>query len=118
MNGLLTIALAAICNASALWMLRMGGQGFALESPWLSVRLDSIGWLIGGLAGYAFAFVLTIRILAQQPFAVAVPIFIGLQFLCTALITHFLLHETQPVSVWLGMAIILGGVALVALGSS
>lgn len=118
MNGLLTIALAALCNASALWMLRMGGQGFGWESPWLSVRLDSIGWLLGGLAAYAFAFMLTVRILAQQSFAVAVPIFIGLQFVFTALITHLVLHETQPVSVWLGMAIILGGVALVAFGSS
>lgn len=112
-----TIALAALCNASALWMLRMAGQGFAYKDLWLSVRLDSVGWLLGGVAAYALAFLLTVRILATHTFAVAVPIFIGLQFVFTALLAQLVLHESQPFSVWLGMAVILGGVALVAIGS-
>jgi drug/metabolite transporter (DMT)-like permease len=71
--------------------------------------------VIAGLAMYGVGTLVWLNVLARTDLSVAYP-FVGLSFLVTALLGHFLLHETLLPGQVLGTALVIAGVVLVARG--
>ncbi|ODC04851.1 hypothetical protein BFW38_16245 [Terasakiispira papahanaumokuakeensis] len=112
------IVLGAICNNLALVMLKLAGPGIRWTDGQLIFTLPGLACLVGSIAAYGLAFLLTLKIFAIFQFSVAVPVFIGFQFVLTALMGYWVFHESINGVTWLGMAVILLGVVLVAVGRS
>ena len=114
MTAWLWIALAAGLNSGALVLMRFAGRDVHWSVPVFSISLTSMGWLACSLLAYALAFVLTIRILAMHHFGVAVPVFVGLQFVFSFLAARWVFREAVDTTHLLGVVLILAGIALVA----
>ena len=114
-TGLLFV-LTALLNTGALALIRLAGPGVRWSGMTLSLSLRGMVFLVGGVLAYALAFLLTVRLLSLSRFGMAVPVFVGLQFLFSLLTARFVFHESLT---WMhlgGALLILGGIALVAGG--
>ena len=116
-QGWVWIVLAAALNASALALLRTAGLQITWQHSILAVPLNGLLALLAGILLYAVALLVTLRILILHQFIVAVPLFVGVQFVFTALLAYGLFHETLSLQGWLGIAIILFGISLLATGA-
>ena len=116
-QGWVWIVLAAALNASALALLRTAGLQMTWQHSILAVPLNGLLALLAGILLYAVALLVTLRILTLHQFIVAVPLFVGVQFVFTALLAYGLFHETLSLQGWLGIAIILFGISLLATGA-
>lgn len=108
MRPLLLVFLAIVCNAGAQIAIKLGAHS---ELRWHTVFSLPI---LGGLALYALAFVLTIRIYAAYPLSLISPLMAGAIFLLISLASVVLLHESMNLQKALGMAAIVLGVWLLA----
>lgn len=116
-QGSLWIVLAAALNAGALALLRTAGVQVTWQNSILSVPLTGLLALLAGVLLYAAALLVTLRILALQQFIVAVPLFVGVQFVFTALLALGLFNETLNWQGWLGICIIFMGISLLVLSA-
>lgn len=116
-QGWVWIVLAAALNASALALLRTAGLQITWQHSILAVPLNGLLALLAGILLYAVALLVTLRILTLHQFIVAVPLFVGVPFVFTALLAYGLFHETLSLQGWLGIAIILFGISLLATGA-
>jgi undecaprenyl phosphate-alpha-L-ara4N flippase subunit ArnE len=114
MTGWLWIALAAGLNSGALILMRFAGREMHGSAAFFSISLTSAGWLAGSLLAYGLAFLLTIRILAVQHFGVAVPLFVGLQFVFSLMAARWVFHEAVNFLQLAGVMLILAGAALIS----
>lgn len=116
MSALLWILLAASCNTGALALLKLAGGGIRYQEGTLSVGAWHLAYLLAGLLCYGVAFLLTVRILSLSAFVVAVPVFVAFQFVLTSLLAIFLFGEPLTLQGWLGVVVVLAGVALLVTG--
>lgn len=114
-TGLLFV-LTALLNTGALVLIRLAGPDVRWSGLTLSMSLRGMGFLLAGLLAYALAFLLTVRILSLSRFGLAVPVFVGLQFVFSLLTARFVFHEPLSWPHLGGVLLILGGIALAAGG--
>ncbi len=114
MSNLLLIATASACNTFALILLKMAGNKMSANLA-LTVFLSK-SWLLifGGAFLYFFSFILTIKILADNTFLAAVPLFVGINFFFTVMASLFLFKEPIMLSSLAGVAFIFLGVWLIS----
>ena len=117
MQGGFWIILAAGFNASALALLRTAGVQIKWHNALLSIPLSALLSLAAGLALYAVALVITLRILALYEFIIAVPLFVGVQFIFTSILAYGIFNETLGTQGWVGILIIFIGICVLATGS-
>jgi multidrug transporter EmrE-like cation transporter len=116
-NGLFIIAAASACNTFALVLLKMAGSKMNTElSLWAFIN-NSWLFLLGGALLYLLSFVLTIKILADNTFLAAVPIFVGINFFFTVMVSLFLFKEPIILSSLAGVGLIFLGVWLISTGA-
>ncbi len=114
MSALLLIAVAAVCNNIALLLLKIAGKNIALtESLFLFIQKSGL-FILGGALFYCIAFILTIKILADNTFLTAVPTFMGINFLVTIIISLVFFKESLALQSLLGICFICLGVWLIS----
>ena len=111
------VLLAAALNAGALALLRVAGLQITWQHSTLTLPLNGLLALLAGVALYAGALLVTLRILTLFNFSAAVPLFVGVQFIFTALLAYAVFNESLNLQGWLGMAIIFIGVCTLALAA-
>jgi len=114
MNGIIIIACASICNTLALVLLKMAGKLITPDlSLWLFLHKS---WLliVGGIFLYSLSFILTIKILTDNSFLTAVPIFVGINFFLTVMVSLFIFKEPIVLSSLAGIGFIFLGVWLIS----
>ena len=104
MNEPLIILLAVLCNVGAQVALKRNADATAYLSP----------WVILALALYGGSFILTIRVLAVNALSVASPVMAGAAFLLIAIAAASVFGESLPPTKLVGMALIVGGITLLA----
>lgn len=117
MQGGAWVLLVAALNASALALLRTASLQITWQNSTLAVSLNGLIALLVGVLLYVAALLVTLRILALHQFIVAVPLFVGAQFVFTALLAYGLFNETLSWQGWLGIGIIFIGISLLATGA-
>lgn len=106
--------LTALLNTGALALLRRAGPDVRWVGWLPEVNLRGLLFLLAGLLAYAVAFLLTVRILSLARFGMAVPLFVALQFVFSLLLAHFAFDEPMSWMHWVGVLLILGGVAMIS----
>ena len=118
MSVLLLISIAAICNNMALLLLKVAGNNLALtENLFLFIQKSGL-FILGGALFYCIAFVLTIKILADNTFLTTVPTFMGINFLVTIIISLVFFKESLALQSLLGICFICLGVWLISSSST
>jgi multidrug transporter EmrE-like cation transporter len=114
MSGIFIIACASACNTFALLLLKMAGKNMTPNlSLWLFLHKSGL-LVIGGMFLYGLSFILTIKILADNAFLTAVPIFVGINFFFTVLVSLFIFKEPIMFSSLAGIGFIFLGVWLIS----
>jgi multidrug transporter EmrE-like cation transporter len=113
-SNLLIIAAASACNTFALVLLKMAGNKMIANLPILAFLSKSWLFILGGAFLYILSFVLTIKILADNNFLTAVPIFVGINFFFTVMVSLFLFKEPIFLSTLAGVGFIFLGVWLIS----
>jgi multidrug transporter EmrE-like cation transporter len=108
MKPLLLVVLAIVCNVGAQVALKLGANH---ELRWHT--LFSIP-VLSGLALYAVAFVLSIRIYAAYPLSLISPLMAAAIFLLVSLASVLLFNESMTLQKMLGMSVIVLGIWLLA----
>lgn len=83
------------------WRGRTMGLGVALRSSWLWLALFSLG----------FGLLLWLLVLQRLEVGIAYPM-LSLNFVLITLVARFVFHETIDRRHWVGVALVIGGVAL------
>lgn len=109
MKELWIALLAVLCNASAQAAIKWAGAAgrAAYFSPWLMLAVVL----------YGASFFLTVRVFAANSLSIASPIMAGATFLLIGLAATLLFGEPMPPAKILGMALIVAGIALLALST-
>lgn len=110
--------LTALLNTGALALLRQAGPDVRWTGWLPEVNLRGLLFLSAGLLAYAFAFLLTVRILSLTRFGMAVPLFVALQFVFSLLLAYFVFNEPLSWAHLGGVLLILGGVAMISGGGA
>lgn len=115
------ILLGVLMSAAAQVMLKVGmsapdaqvalGRGEILR---LAMSLSHSPWLIGGLVTYGLSVVIWLVVLSRVDVSYAYP-FVALGMVVTTFSGHYLLGESLPAMRLVGVAVIVIGVALLAL---
>ena len=114
MSSLLLISAAAICNNIALLLLKIAGKNIVLtENLFLFIQKNGL-FIFGGALFYGIAFILTIKILADNTFLTAVPTFMGINFLVTIIISLVFFKESMALQSLIGICFICLGVWLIS----
>ena len=114
MSGLFIIACASACNTFALVLLKMAGKLMAPDlSLWLFLHKSWL-FVVGGVFLYGLSFILTIKILADNTFLTAVPLFVGINFFFTVMVSLFIFKEPIMISSLAGIGFIFLGVWLIS----
>lgn len=101
-----------LVGGQTLWKYGLQGKDltdlksviFAMFSP----------WVIGGIALYVVATVIWIFLLSKISLSVLYPLQ-SLAYVAAILVSIFIFHEHIPPMRWVGVAVILAGVSLVAI---
>ena len=108
----LLAATAVLCNAGAqLLMKRAGIQDGGNWRAWLDA------WLASALALYGVSFGVTALVYARLPLTVASPAMAGAIFVLVSAFSVLFLGESLGVAKLAGMALIVGGIVLLAQSS-
>jgi len=92
-------------------------DGDRLKRPiQLVATIGSKPQVIAGLALFVLSATSWLLVLSRVPLSVAYP-FVGLTYVLTALFSKFILRESVPALRWLGIVLVLGGIALVGRSS-
>lgn len=119
MNGrLVTLALillnvVLLVTGQVLWKRGLDSLGGLSAGTWLRVALAP--WTWAGLAAYGVATVLWFWVLSRAPLSVAYPLQ-SLAYVLGVVAGWAFFHESVPPVRWLGVALILAGVGMVATG--
>lgn len=112
-----------LLNAFAQLLLKMGTNRagsleFSLGSAWATgLKIMSQWPFLLGFSFYGISVVVWIAALARVPVTVAYPM-LSIGYIVNALLAYWLFGEAVSAERWLGIAVILVGVALVARSAS
>ena len=117
-----TIILVAICQVlsiTAQLSLKMGTRNAAhlLASPSMFLRFAFRPWLWLGGSLYLFGMILWTRVLSMVDLSFAYP-FVAIAYVGVILASQWLLHERVSMRRWIGLGIILLGLAFVVSSGS
>ena len=112
------ILIGVLLNAFAQIMLKLGGhrlgpEPFAGSVLDIALRVLSQWPYLVGFACYGVSLVVWIVALTRVPVTIAYPM-LSIGYIINALIARFWLGESLSTGGWLGIALICGGVALIA----
>nr|WP_066382013.1 SMR family transporter [Anabaena sp. CA = ATCC 33047] len=71
-------------------------------------------YLLGGVCSYGLSTIFYVLVLAKLNLSVAYPIVIGLTIVVTTISGAFILREKVLISQWLGVGLLLSGIAAIA----
>lgn len=89
---------------------------FATTALKLSDGFSKIWWTAGMAIGYGAAFYLLSKVVQTIPLGIAYAVWAGVGTLGAVVISIFLFNADSNVSVWLGSALVIGGVVVLNLG--
>ncbi len=108
----LAFAIATVVlNGGAQLLLRKAALTGA--DPAAPLSLIRSPWLIGGVALYAVSVLTWLSVLKRTPLAVAAP-FVALVYVLVPLLSRSVFGDTITHRMWIGMALVVLGVTLVA----
>lgn len=100
-----------ILNGSAQLLLRKAALTGA--DPALPISLIRSPWFVCGVALYAVSVLTWLSVLKRTPLAVAAP-FVALVYVIVPLLSRTVFGDTITHRMWIGMALVVLGVTLVA----
>jgi undecaprenyl phosphate-alpha-L-ara4N flippase subunit ArnE len=109
---LLVVVVLSVAGQLALKHALNSTSSASLSSQQAMIRMLSSPYLWGWFISYAVTTVLWLAALTKVPLSRAFPI-LGLQFALIPLAAGFLLHERVAFRQWVGILMIIAGVALV-----
>jgi drug/metabolite transporter (DMT)-like permease len=116
MTGIAAIlaCITVLLNGGAQLLLRQAAlSGAAPTDPASLIRNP---WFVGGIASYGVSVLTWLFVLKRVPLSVAAP-FVALVYVAVPLASRFVFDDTIAPRMWVGMALIVLGVTLVAQGS-
>jgi small multidrug resistance pump len=103
------------------WIYLLGAIAFELFATTalkLSDGFTKLWWSLGMAVGYGFAFYLLSLVVKTMPLGIAYAVWSGLGTLGAVFISIWLFKADASLIVWIGAALVIGGVVLMNLGSS
>ena len=103
------------------WICLIGAIAFELFATTalkLSDGFTKLWWTLGMAVGYGFAFYLLSLVVKTMPLGVAYAVWSGIGTLGAVLISIWLFKADASLLVWLGAALVIGGVVLMNMGSN
>lgn len=91
---------------------------FATTALKLSEGFTKLWWTLGMAVGYGFAFYLLSLVVKTMPLGLAYAVWSGIGTLGAVAISILLFKADSSLIVWIGAALVIGGVALMNLGSN
>lgn len=91
---------------------------FATTALKLSDGFTKLWWTLGMAVGYGFAFYLLSLVVKTMPLGVAYAVWSGIGTLGAVLISIWLFKADASLPVWIGAALVIGGVVLMNMGSN
>jgi len=91
---------------------------FATTALKLSDGFTKLWWTLGMAVGYGFAFYLLSLVVKTKPLGVAYAVWSGIGTLGAVLISIWLFKADASLLVWIGAALVIGGVVLMNMGSN
>ncbi|MEO8905333.1 MAG: SMR family transporter [Polyangiaceae bacterium] len=99
----LLMTVVVILNTIAQALLKMAAGRGLINAP-----------MIGGVAAYGLSTLLYVIVLKQANLSFAYPVIIGATMIVTCFVGVIVLNERLAVLQWLGIALIIAGIGLVA----
>jgi small multidrug resistance pump len=103
------------------WMYLLAAIGFELfgtTSLKLSEGFTKLWWTLGVAVGYGAAFYLLSLVVKTMPLGLAYAVWSGLGTLGALVISIWLFKSDASLTVWIGAAMVIGGVVIMNLGSN
>lgn len=91
---------------------------FATTALKLSDGFTKLWWTLGMAAGYGFAFYLLSIVVKTVPLGLAYAVWSGVGTLGAVVISIWLFKADASLVVWVGAALVIGGVVLMNMGSN
>lgn len=118
LTDFLLVLAGVLLNAAAQLMLKAGASAVGAISSWSMLRtaaptLALHPGVLGGLSCYVISVVVWIVALSRVEVSIAYPM-LSVGYVVNALLAMWLFGETVSVQRWIGIAVILVGVTLVA----
>ncbi len=104
-----------------VWVYLIGAIGFELFGTTalkLSDGFTKLWWTLGMAVGYGMAFYLLSIVVRTMPLGTAYAVWSGIGTLGAVLISIWLFDTNVGLMVWIGAAMVIGGVVLMNVGSS
>lgn len=121
MRYLIALAAALLLNAAANLMMKSGMHDISRDGGWLkdgpaaaALELLHRPVLLGGMLFFAANLLCYMYALQKLPLSVAYPVMVTVGFAIIVVVAGVYLHERLAVSQWVGVAMMLAGVWLVA----
>jgi len=117
-TDLLLVLAGVLLNAAAQLMLKAGASAVGAISSWAALRTAAPSLalhpgVVGGLSCYVISVVVWIVALSRVEVSIAYPM-LSVGYVINALLAMWLFGEAVSVQRWIGIAVILVGVTLVA----
>lgn len=112
--AVLFATLTVLLNGSAQLLLRKAALTGAVPTNPLSLIKNP--WFVSGLAAYGVSVLTWLFVLKRVPLAVAAP-FVALVYVLVPLASRLVFSDAVSPRMWLGMALIVLGVTIVAQGA-
>jgi drug/metabolite transporter (DMT)-like permease len=110
------VGVSVVMSVTAQLMLRRGMAQAAGSHGLALLRSAALsGWVVGGLLVFATGTAVWLLVLSRVDLAVAYPLG-SLSYVLVTLLSAALLHEQVPLLRWIGTALILTGIMVVARG--
>lgn len=91
---------------------------FATTALKLSDGFTKLWWTLGMAVGYGFAFYLLSLVVKTIPLGIAYAVWSGIGTLGAVLISIWIFKADASLLVWIGAALVIGGVVLMNMGSN
>jgi multidrug transporter EmrE-like cation transporter len=101
-----------------LLALAIAFELFGTTALKLSEGFSKFWWTLGTAAGYGVAFYLLSLVVKSMPLGIAYAAWAGLGTLGAVLISVIVFKTDANLAVWLGAALVIGGVVIMNLGSN
>ena len=112
-SALVFAILTVLLNGGAQLLLRQAALGDA--EPARPLSLLKSGWFMGGVASYGISVLTWLAVLKSTPLAVATP-FVAIVYVAVPLASRYVFGDAISPRMWIGMALVVVGVSLVASG--
>lgn len=117
MQAILVILVCVVLNTIAQILLKFGMSNLDKKASLSVAFLPSLitnAYIVFGAALYGTSFILWLYVLSKVKVSYAYP-FISLSYLLVAVLGFFLLNEKVSISAWIGICLVVMGVALIGM---